>query len=266
MKNNHRKTNFYTQGQRWAVGVLLMVGLASGPERVLAIGPAKMAQCVAFGALGLFGGGDALALKENDPDEAGNQLCLPKGQKCLDINKSFFAERGFPEVWEDLTSAYNMIYLDFKSNDDTCNQDLSDKHQEVAEAILIFTEDHNYKAENNNHKEGQKLIVLLYLLNGCIQELNFNVLPRPLKLWDLDLTNNQIENVSSLVHPEKFSVAWIDLDNNPACNNSEKVLCEDLNFQKLLNNYERIYCSSTPVDCSTEASGPQSGLLAPSSS
>ena len=27
MKNNHRKTNFYTQGQRWAVRVLLIVGM-----------------------------------------------------------------------------------------------------------------------------------------------------------------------------------------------------------------------------------------------
>ena len=62
MNNNHRKTNFYTQVQRWTVGVLLMVGLASGPERVLAIGLAKMAQCVAFGALGLFGSGSALEL------------------------------------------------------------------------------------------------------------------------------------------------------------------------------------------------------------
>ena len=63
MNNNHRKTNFYTQGQRWTVGVLLMVGLASGPERVLAIGPAKMAQCVAFGALGLFGSGRSLHIQ-----------------------------------------------------------------------------------------------------------------------------------------------------------------------------------------------------------
>ena len=72
MKNNHRKTNFYTQVQRWTVGVLLMVGLASDPERVLAIGPAKMAQCVAFGALGLFGSSSSLELLDKcDPEEGG---------------------------------------------------------------------------------------------------------------------------------------------------------------------------------------------------
>ena len=82
MKNNHRKTNFYTQGQRWTVGVLLMVGLASGPARVLAIGPAKMAQCVAFGALGLFGSSSSLELLDKCYPEEG-EVCPNTGGRQL---------------------------------------------------------------------------------------------------------------------------------------------------------------------------------------
>ena len=69
MNNNHRKTNFYTQVQRWTVGVLLMVGLASGPERALARGQGvpgllTMVRCATLAALGLFGSGRSLHIQE----------------------------------------------------------------------------------------------------------------------------------------------------------------------------------------------------------
>ena len=71
MNNNHRKTNFYTQGQRWTIGVLLMVGmLGSCPERALAIGLGKL---VFVGGV-LFGPGSALELL-NECDSEGGGIC-----------------------------------------------------------------------------------------------------------------------------------------------------------------------------------------------
>ena len=236
-----------------------MVGmLVSFPGRVLAGGQGvpglwEMIRGATFGALGLLGGGDALSLKENDSGVAGNQLCLPKQDQCLKIDQSFFETRGFPKVWGDLNSD-SRISVNFDSNTDTCDKDSSDKHQEVAEAILIF-------AQDNNNKNNQDPITHFYLNNGCIKQLNFDVLLGPFNPWGLDLINNQIQSGSSLVNPENFKGDWIDLSGNPVCNSSEKTLCEDSNFQKLLNNGVRIYCAFDPLDCSEEAIG-----LAPSTS
>ena len=61
MNNNHRKKlNLYTQGQRWAIGVLLMVGMFGSwiPGSAFAkFSPIELVKLGAFGAL--FGGGSS---------------------------------------------------------------------------------------------------------------------------------------------------------------------------------------------------------------
>ena len=91
MKNNNRKRlNLYTQGQRWAARVLLIVGLVSGPERVLAIGPGTVATCVFFGLLGLSAGDDSVLL-----EECANQLKKQKYQYLKDLMINIASETLF---------------------------------------------------------------------------------------------------------------------------------------------------------------------------
>ena len=108
MKNNHRKRfNRYTQGQRWTIRVLLILGVFSGiPQKALAVfpGPAKMVQCVV--AYVLLGGASSLrtegvgrSLEESVKEEAiGNArtlleeaaYCLVAGCAYLKVGKGLF--------------------------------------------------------------------------------------------------------------------------------------------------------------------------------
>ena len=88
MKNNHSKEfNLYTQGQRWAVRGLLMVGTLVSwiPQNTLAAfpGPGKMAQCAVAVALLLVPGNLAednrilrrLAKASDDNQASTNKEC-----------------------------------------------------------------------------------------------------------------------------------------------------------------------------------------------
>ena len=202
MENNHRKAfNLYTQGQRWAVRVLVFVGLLGSfvPQNALAFNIFRVIQCVIVGSA-VWGDG---VMGPSGVSAQLTQACLNEG-KCLPEELKLPVRRLLEEgeAHEDCSDSVQLKDMNTQSADWECffsgsnmERQFYDRVQEdLPKLAFQFSKDGAPKQTKRSHTE------LVYALLEYIRLFHQNEIER-IGLQHLDISDWEIfkENLQHYV-------------------------------------------------------------------